>query len=100
MKKIFLFFFLTYFSFSAFTASGATTTSGIGVLEEIGDLIRNIAIAGAVLMIVIGGFLWMTSGGNPSQISNAKDRIYAAIFGLVIIALAEIIANLVGAVGK
>jgi len=51
-------------------------------------------------MIVIGGFLWMTSGGNPSQISNAKDRIYAAIFGLVIIALAEIIANLVGAVGK
>jgi TRAP-type C4-dicarboxylate transport system permease small subunit len=66
-------------------------------INEIAEIIRDIAVAGAVLMIVIGGFQWMTSAGDPGKISNAKDRIYSAILGLVIIALAQIIATLVGA---
>jgi hypothetical protein len=67
-----------------------------GVLGEIGDFIRAIAIGAAVLMLVIAGFKWMTSAGDPSKISDAKDQIFAVILGLLIIALAEIIAALVG----
>jgi hypothetical protein len=74
------------------TAQGTSTEIFGGVKE----IIRNIAIALAVLMIVIGGFKWMTSAGDPSKISDAKDQIFAAILGLLIIALAEIIAALVG----
>jgi hypothetical protein len=66
------------------------------VLGEIGDFIRAIAIGAAVLMLVIAGFKWMTSAGDPSKISDAKDQIFAVILGLLIIALAEIIAALVG----
>jgi hypothetical protein len=47
-------------------------------------------------MIIVAGFKWMTSAGDPSKISDAKDQIFAAILGLLIIALAEIIAALVG----
>jgi hypothetical protein len=47
-------------------------------------------------MIIVAGFKWMTSAGDPSKISDAKDQFFAAILGLLIIALAEIIAALVG----
>jgi hypothetical protein len=72
-------------------AQDATT-----ILNEVGSIIRNIAIGAAVLMIIVAGFKWMTSAGDPSKISDAKDQIFAAILGLLIIALAEIIAALVG----
>jgi hypothetical protein len=72
-------------------AQNATT-----ILNEIGSIIRNIAIGAAVLMIIVAGFKWMTSAGDPSKISDAKDQFFAAILGLLIIALAEIIAALVG----
>jgi hypothetical protein len=94
MKKGFiliLLFSLLIISKTA-TAQGTSTEIFGGVKE----IIRNIAIALAVLMIVIGGFKWMTSAGDPSKISDAKDQIFAAILGLLIIALAEIIAALVG----
>lgn len=66
---------------------------GIGDLRS---LIEYIAVGAAVLMIVIGGFEWMTSAGDPSKIGSAKEKIYSAILGLVIIGLAETIAYLVG----
>jgi hypothetical protein len=66
------------------------------LLAEVAEIIRNIAIAAAVLMIVVGGFQWMTSAGDPGKISAAKDRIFSAILGLLIVALAQIIAALVG----
>jgi hypothetical protein len=66
-------------------------------LQEFASLLKSIAIVGAVLMIVLSGLEWMTSLGNPSKIGAAKERIYTAILGLLIVALAEIIAALVGA---
>jgi uncharacterized membrane protein len=91
MMKFLSFIILVFLPLFCF-AAGASD-----ILAEIATIIRNIAIASAVLMIVIGGFQWMTSAGDPSKISDAKDRIFAAILGLVIIALASVIASLVGA---
>jgi len=42
----------------------------------------------AVIMILIGGFKWMTAGGNEEKIESAKKLLTAAIIGLVIILLA------------
>jgi hypothetical protein len=95
MKWLFL---ILYFSlFPTFIL--AATTVACNALNQIGNIIRNIAVGGAVLMIVVGGFQWMISAGDPAKISDAKDRIFAAILGLVIIALAEVIATLVGGRG-
>ncbi len=39
----------------------------------------------AVLMIIIGGYTWMTAGGNEEKIKKAKSLIQTTIIGLVII---------------
>jgi len=39
----------------------------------------------AVIMILIGGFKWMTAGGNEEKVEGAKKLLIAAIIGLVII---------------
>ena len=50
----------------------------------------------AVILIVYGGFMWMTAGGNEERISKAKQIISAAIIGLVIILLAAAIVYFIG----
>ena len=39
----------------------------------------------AVVMILIGGFRWMTAGGNEEKVESAKKLLIAALIGLVII---------------
>ncbi len=41
----------------------------------------------AVLMIMWAGFRWLTSRGNQEIISDAKDKIWSAIIGLVLVFL-------------
>ena len=45
-----------------------------------------VAIVGilATVMIMWGGIKYLTAGGNPTQISGAKDTMGSAIFGLVL----------------
>lgn len=39
----------------------------------------------AVILILVGGFRWMTAGGNDDKIASAKKTLVAALIGLVII---------------
>lgn len=43
-----------------------------------------IAIPGAVIVIIIGGFNMIFSGGNESKFNNGKKIIQAAIIGLAL----------------
>lgn len=49
----------------------------------------------AMLMIVIGGFMYMSSAGNTSRISTAKTIIWDAIIGLVIALTAWLMLNVI-----
>ncbi len=49
----------------------------------------------AVILVVIAGFKWMTSGGNENKIAESKKLMTAAVVGLVIILLAFAITNFV-----
>jgi energy-converting hydrogenase Eha subunit B len=49
----------------------------------------------AVLMIIVGGFRYITSGGDSGNVSSAKNTILYAIVGLVIVALAQFIVKFV-----
>ncbi|MBU0597709.1 pilin, partial [Patescibacteria group bacterium] len=42
----------------------------------------------AVIMIIYGGFVWMTAGGNQEKVAKAKKIITRAVIGLVIVLLA------------
>ena len=47
----------------------------------------------AVIIILWGGFLWMTAAGDDSKVDKAKKLIISGIVGIVIILAAYIIAN-------
>ncbi|HBV58058.1 MAG TPA: hypothetical protein DEB73_02230 [Candidatus Magasanikbacteria bacterium] len=39
----------------------------------------------ATIMIILGGFTYLTSGGNATQAGAGKERITSAIFGLILL---------------
>ncbi len=41
----------------------------------------------ALVVVLFGGFKWMTSGGNQEQIGQAKKMLIAGLIGLVIVLL-------------
>ena len=54
-----------------------------------------IIIAGllAFFALVYGGILYMTSGGNPSKMSDAREQIIAGFLGLIILLSSFLILN-------
>jgi magnesium-transporting ATPase (P-type) len=38
-----------------------------------------------MILMIVGGFNWMTAGGDEQKIDKAKDTIRAAIIGIIII---------------
>jgi hypothetical protein len=54
----------------------------------------NYLISGlALLSVVYAGFLFMTAGGNPDQLTKAKKSLLYALLGIFIIAATTIIIN-------
>jgi hypothetical protein len=58
----------------------------------VGDIVVNIitlflGFLGLILvvMILLAGYKWMTAGGDEKKISEAKEQIKNAIFGLAIV---------------
>jgi hypothetical protein len=49
----------------------------------------------AVIIVLYGGFMWMTAGGNEERITKAKQILTAGVIGLVIIIMAWAIARYV-----
>jgi hypothetical protein len=72
--------------------------SSTPLLSIIGAFISTVlALLGILLVILIlyAGFIWMTSQGDPGKIKKAKDMLYQAIIGLVIVFAAFAITNFV-----
>lgn len=64
-------------------------------IEDIINMLLFILGAIAVVMIVIGGIRYATSGGDSSSITSAKNTILYAVVGLVVAILAYAIVNFV-----
>jgi len=78
---------------------GAKT--GLGsrdIRDTIGSII-NVALGllgiVAVVIVLAGGFKWMTSGGNEEKSTEARKLIFAGIIGLAIILSAYAISRFV-----
>lgn len=56
--------------------------------------IRDISIVIAVLFILWGGFLILTSGGSSDRLGKGKKSITAAIVGIVIVLAAWLAINI------
>lgn len=60
-----------------------------GVMEKIINFIFKIAVVLAPLMIVIGGVLFVTSGGNLQKTDQAKKLMLWTSVGLLVIMMAK-----------
>lgn len=72
--------------------SGTSVNRVIAAVVNILSLIVGII---AVIMIIVGGFRYVTSGGDSSSTTTAKNTIIYAIVGLVIVAFAQAIVQFV-----
>jgi hypothetical protein len=74
-------------------------TAGADEIQDIVTLIINVisVIVGivAVIMIIWGGFKYITAGGDSGNVTTARNTIIYAIVGLVIVALAQFIVQFV-----
>lgn len=83
-------------------AQGAASAKGN---DQKDDLVANIRIITntmlfaigvvAVIMLVVGGFRYVFSGGNSTNTTAAKDTILYAVVGIVVALLAYAIVNFI-----
>lgn len=73
-------------------------TSETSLPALVGTILSGVlSLVGVVFLVIIvwGGFLWMTARGNEQQVEKAKNLITSAVIGLVIIAGGYAITNFV-----
>ncbi|OGM21461.1 hypothetical protein A2955_02560 [Candidatus Woesebacteria bacterium RIFCSPLOWO2_01_FULL_37_19] len=59
-----------------------------------------LALAGIALfiMLVLGGFKYLSSGGDPKALDSAKKTLTYAIGGMILLVLSVIVLRLIGAI--
>lgn len=75
--------------------SGGQSNSLADIAKKIVNLLSVVVGVVAVIMIIVGGFRYITSGGESSNVSGAKNTLIYAIVGLIIVALAQFIVHFV-----
>lgn len=95
------------------STTGSTTSENVGTLsinrlndsgvESLGRLISatfNVAllVAGIFVfaMLILGGYGWITAGGDKSKVEEARTRITNALIGIAIVASAWALVAVVG----
>jgi hypothetical protein len=78
-------------------------SEGVNPYTPLGTFISNalrivfiLATLAVLVMLVIGAFNWITSGGDKDAVGKARNRIIAALVGLAVLALAFFLTNVVG----
>lgn len=66
-----------------------------GIVKLVINVITLIAGIIAVIMIIVGGLKYITSSGDASSVSSAKNTIVYAVVGLIFVALAQFIVRFV-----
>ena len=109
MKKIFLATFVFFLILSPFLSVAKAadvadpyygldeTADSAGLSKQNGGDVSTLAgnVIGSVLtligviffiLMVYGGFLWMTAHGDSGQVDKAKETIIAAVIGMIVVA--------------
>jgi len=65
----------------------------VGIITWGIDVLLFVAVIAALLMVIYGGFLWLTSEGDAKKVEAAKQVLIYAVLGLVVSLLVFTIAN-------
>lgn len=81
------------------TSTGTLTNpikseSFAALIDAVINWILNIALVLAPLVIVYGGFMYMTAAGDTNKVSQAKSVILYAVIGFIVALLAKSLINM------
>lgn len=81
---------------------GLFGTGGLTSSQSLPELIANVirlmllfAGAIAVVFVIIGGYQYLTSGGNEETAEKGKKTLINAIIGVIVVVLAYVIINVI-----
>lgn len=84
---------------------GCVTSKGVATLNCVPALFLNIVQAllnfsgvVALFFVILAGFKFITSSGDPKQVEGARQTLTYAIIGLVVILLSFFIINLIAGI--
>jgi hypothetical protein len=77
------------------TADTEASTKVNTIITTVINIISIVVGVVAVVMIIIGGLRYITSGGDSTAVTGAKNTILYAIVGLIVVALAQFIVRFV-----
>ena len=76
--------------------SGVATIKGFeAIVENLVSVALGIAAIVLFLMLLSGGFKYMTAGGDPKAVESARKTLTYAIAGVVLIAVAFLILRFI-----
>ena len=80
----------------ACTPDGAASQNKlVAIAIDIIDILSWAVGIISVIMVIIGGFRYMTSAGDPGNVSGAKNTIIYALVGMAIVIFAQAIVAFV-----
>ncbi len=81
---------------SVYTAFGPIYTSPSGIVTSIFRILLGISGGVAILIIIFSGYQILASSGNPDTIQAARERMTAAIVGLLFMIFSLVILQIIG----
>ena len=78
------------------TAIGKIGTEPQAFVERIFSLVLGLAGGIALILIIIAGYKFMVSRGNPEAVKGATEQLTSAVIGLLFIIFAFVILQIVG----
>ena len=66
-----------------------------GVYRQILTIIISLGLLALFVMLLVGGFRYLTAGGDPKAATSAKQTITYAVIGIALMAVAFLIFRLI-----
>jgi hypothetical protein len=79
----------------AAAAGNCNATSINTLIKDVINILSIIVGIAAVIMIILGGFKYITSAGDAGKVASGKNTLIYALVGLFIAALAQFIVHYV-----
>lgn len=78
------------------TAIGEISTNPADFVQKIYSIVLGLSGGIALVLIIIAGYKFMTSQGNPEAIKSATEGLTSAVIGLLFIIFAFVILQIIG----
>lgn len=86
---------LKHVSSECFKEGNCTLSDFLLVFKGLADLMLSVLGAIALLFFIIGGVIWLTSGGSSGQIEKGKKILSGTVIGIIIVLGAWTLVNFI-----